>query len=76
MGRKSCFALDNLWDGLGAIILDNHHLKYLFVESNDVILITTRKPGYDPVFPHKHFSDPENLATPVEPANIEINRDK
>ena len=30
MGRKSLYALDNLWDGLGAIIIDNHHLKYLF----------------------------------------------
>jgi hypothetical protein len=29
-GRKSLFALDNLWDGLGAIVIENHHIKYLF----------------------------------------------
>jgi len=26
--RKGIFALDNLWDGLGAIVVDNPHIKY------------------------------------------------
>ena len=30
MGRKSLFSLDNLWDGLGAIIIDNPQIRYLF----------------------------------------------
>ncbi|NLA48238.1 MAG: GNAT family N-acetyltransferase, partial [Bacteroidales bacterium] len=29
-GRKSLFALDNLWDGLGALIIEHNHIKYLF----------------------------------------------
>ena len=28
MGRKSLYALDNIWDGLGALFLENHHLHY------------------------------------------------
>lgn len=28
MGRKSLFALDNLWDGLGALTVDNPEIKY------------------------------------------------
>ena len=29
MGSRSIFALDNLWDGLGAIIYQNAHVHYL-----------------------------------------------
>ena len=29
MGSRSLFALDNLWDGLGAIIHQNSHIRYL-----------------------------------------------
>jgi hypothetical protein len=71
-GRKSLFALDNLWDGLGAIILDNHHLKYLFGK-------VTMYPHFNPFarkmilyFLKKHFNDPDDLVTPKEPAKIDI----
>jgi hypothetical protein len=30
VGRKSLFALDNLWDGIGALIVDKPQVKYLF----------------------------------------------
>lgn len=29
-GRKSLFALDNLWDGIGALTVDNHDVRYHF----------------------------------------------
>ncbi len=29
-GRKTLFALDNLWDGLGALIVNNPNVKYFF----------------------------------------------
>lgn len=73
MGRKSLYALDNLWDGLGAIILDNHHLKYLFGK-------VTMYPHFNPrartmilYFLKKHFNDPDRLIIPKEPANIDLN---
>jgi hypothetical protein len=76
MGRKSLFALDNLWDGLGAIIIDNHHLKYLFGK-------VTMYPHFNPkarnmilYFLKRHFRDPDNLVTPIDPANIDIHYDE
>ena len=30
MGRKSVFALDNLWDGLGALTVDHPEIEYFF----------------------------------------------
>jgi len=29
-GRKALFALDNLWDGLGALVIENPQIKYYF----------------------------------------------
>jgi hypothetical protein len=76
MGRKSLFALDNLWDGLGAIILDNHHLKYLFGK-------VTMYPHFNPkarnmilYFLKKHFNDPDKLVVPRDPANIDLHVDE
>ncbi len=76
MGRKSLFALDNLWDGLGAIIIDNHHLKYLFGK-------VTMYPHFNPkarnmilYFLKRHFNDPDKLVVPKDPANIDIHYDE
>jgi hypothetical protein len=76
MGRKSLFALDNLWDGLGALMLDNHHLKFLFGK-------VTMYPHFNPkarnmilYFLNKHFHDPDRLVIPKDPANIEISSDE
>ena len=55
MGRKSLFALDNLWDGLGAIILDNHHLKYPFRKGDHVSSFQPEGKEYDTLFPEKTF---------------------
>jgi len=75
-GRKSLFALDNLWDGLGALFLDNHHIKYLFGK-------VTMYPHFDQkarnmilYFLRKHFDDPDNMVTPIVPANIDLHEDE
>lgn len=63
---NSIYALDNLWDGLGALVLKYPQIKYLFgkvtmypeygAECRDMIL----------GFMHKHFPDRDNLVTPIE----------
>jgi hypothetical protein len=75
-GRKSLFALDNLWDGLGALFLDNHHIKYLFGK-------VTMYPHFDQIarsmilyFLKRHFADPDNMVTPTEPANIDLHEEE
>jgi hypothetical protein len=68
--RRGMFALDNLWDGLGALIIENPEIKYLFGK-------VTMYPDYDPLardmilfFMHKYFPDPENLIKPRKPLKI------
>lgn len=63
----SIYALDNLWDGLGALTVKYPQIKYLFGK-------VTMYPNYGSEcrdlllgFMHKHFPDPEGLVTPIEP---------
>lgn len=76
MGRKSLFALDNLWDGLGAIILDNHHLKYLFGKVTMYPHFNQKARNMILYFLKKHFDDPDSMVLPLEPADIDIHEDE
>lgn len=76
MGRKSLYALDNLWDGLGAIILDNHHLKYLFGKVTMYPHFNQRARNMILYFLKKHFDDPEGLVVPLDPAELNIKSDE
>lgn len=76
MGRKSLYALDNLWDGLGAIILDNHHLKYLFGKVTMYPHFNQKARNMILYFLRRHFNDPEDLVVPIDPANIDINEEE
>lgn len=76
MGRKSLYALDNLWDGLGAIILDNHHLKYLFGKVTMYTHFNQRARNMILYFLKRHFGDPDHLITPLEPAEIDLHEDE
>jgi hypothetical protein len=59
--RKGVFSLDNLWDGLGALIVDNPDVKY-FYGSVSLYLHYDRK-ARDLLlhFLYKYFEDKENL---------------
>ena len=71
MGAKSLFALDNLWDGLGALTVIMPNLRYFFGkmtmypsyirEGRDMILFFLRK----------YFDDKENLVVPMKPLKLE-----
>lgn len=68
--RKGIFSLDNLWDGLGAIVIDNPEVEYFFgkvtmythfnVQARDMIL----------AFMHHYFPDNEKLVSPIRPVTI------
>ena len=75
-GRKSLFALDNLWDGLGAILIDNHHLRYLFGKVTMYTHFNQKARDMILYFLRRHFSDPDRLAVPVEPAQIDIHEEE
>lgn len=66
-GPKAIYALDNLWDGLGALTVVYPQIKYLFGK-------VTMYPQYNREcrdmilgFMHKHFPDPDNLVIPIDP---------
>ncbi len=71
--RKGIFALDNLWDGLGALVVNHPEIKYFFgkvtmyrhfnVEARNMILY----------FLDKYFNDKDKLATPL--TSLETNTD-
>lgn len=72
MGAKSLFALDNLWDGLGALTVLNPEMRYFYGK-------VTMYKDYDRhvrnlilYFLSQHFPDPEQLVTPTEPLPIEV----
>jgi hypothetical protein len=75
-GRKSLFALDNLWDGLGAIVIDNHHIKYLFGKVTMYPHFNQRARNMILYFLKRHFRDHDNLVIPIEPADINIHADE
>ena len=64
--RKGVFSLDNLWDGLGAVVMLNSDIEYLFGkvtmyphyhrEARDILLY----------FMHHYFPDHDNLIRPYD----------
>ena len=71
MGAKSLFALDNLWDGLGALTVIRPDIKYLFGKM--AMYPSYVRKGRDMIlyFLKKHFNDPDNLIIPMKPLKIE-----
>jgi hypothetical protein len=64
---KGIYAMDNLWDGLGAVWLKHPHIKYFF---GKVTMYTTYdKEARDLIlfFLKKYFPDRDNLVLPFEP---------
>ncbi|MBR2773320.1 MAG: hemolysin, partial [Bacteroidales bacterium] len=68
---KSIFALDNLWDGLGALTVLNPNVKYFFGKMTMYPSYIRRGRDMILYFLKKHFDDKENLITPMKPLKIE-----
>ena len=71
MGSKSLFALDNLWDGLGALTVVIPDVKYLFGKVTMYPSYLTRARDMILYFLKKHFPDNDRLVEPVSPLKIE-----
>lgn len=73
--RKGLFALDNIWDGLGALIRYNQDIRYFFGK-------VTMYPNYNTDcrdfllhFMHHYFPDNENLMRPFHPLQQNYDRE-
>lgn len=72
--RRNLFALDNLWDGLGSLIIDNPSIKYFFgkvtmyrhynKEARNMILF----------FLNTYFGNYEHLIHLINPLNLEMDK--
>lgn len=73
MGAKSLFALDNLWDGLGAITVIRPNIRYYFGKMT--MYPSYIRKGRDMIlyFLKKYFDDKEKLIIPLKPLIIETN---
>jgi len=72
--RKGLYALDNVWDGLGAITVNNPDIQYFFGK-------VTMYPSYNREardfllhFLHHYFPDNENLIVPIHPLKIDVSK--
>lgn len=71
VNTKSIFALDNLWDGLGALTVLNPHLRYFFGKMTMYPSYIRRGRDMILYFLKKHFDDKDNLIVPMKPLKIE-----
>ncbi len=71
MGAKSLFALDNLWDGLGALTVIKPNVKYFFGKMT--MYPSYIRKGRDMIlfFLKKYFDDKEKLILPMKPLKID-----
>ena len=71
MGAKSLFALDNLWDGLGALTVIKPTVRYFFGKMT--MYPSYIRKGRDMIlyFLKKHFDDKDRLIIPMKPLEIE-----
>ena len=70
-GAKGLFALDNLWDGLGALTVVMPNVKYFF--GKVTMYPSYVRKGRDMIlyFLRKHFADKDELITPMKPLLLE-----
>ena len=71
--RKGIFSLDNLWDGLGAIVIDNPSQKHFYGKVTMYTDFNVQARDYILSFLKHYFPDSENLVTPIHGVNIETN---
>jgi len=75
-GGKGLYALDNLWDGLGALIVLNPHIKYFFGKVTMYRTYNVNARNMLLYFFDKYFHDDEELITSIHPIDVDIKKDE
>ncbi len=75
-GSKGLFALDNLWDGLGALTVVMPNVRYFF--GKVTMYPSYHRQGRDMIlhFLKKHFGDKDALILPTKPLIIESDEEE
>jgi hypothetical protein len=74
--RRSIFALDNLWDGLGAIVVENPDMHYFFGKVTMYTHYNQEARNILLYFIQKQFPDKENLLKLVDPLPLDIDYER
>ena len=70
--RKSIFALDNLWDGLGAIVVENPDMHYFFGKVTMYTHYQKDARNLLLYFLQKHFPDKDKLLQLIDPLPLDL----
>lgn len=73
--RKGLFALDNIWDGLGAIVKTNPGIRYFFGKVTMYPSYNTEARDFLLHFMHYYFPDNDNLIRPFQPLQQNYDRE-
>lgn len=73
---KGIYALDNLWDGLGALIVLNPDMKYFFGKVTMYGDYNREARNMLIYFLRMYFPDNENLVEPIYPIELDIDNEK
>jgi len=74
-GAKALYALDNLWDGLGALTVEHSEMKYFFGKVTMYTHFNIEARNYILTYLRKYFNDHEELVIPKEEYIIKIDFD-
>lgn len=75
-GKKALFALDNLWDGLGALVVEHPQIHHFFGKVTMYPHFNQEARNMIIYFLKTHFPDNKNMVTPRKPLNLQINEEK
>lgn len=75
LSRKGIFALDNLWDGLGALVVKHPEIKYFFGKVTMYPHFQKDARNMILYFLQKEFADDHNLMELIEPMHLGIDYD-
>lgn len=75
-GRKGLYALDNLWDGLGALLVEYPDTRYFFGKVTMYPHFNRQARDMILYFFQRHFSDKDRLVYPVEPLDIQTSEEQ
>lgn len=75
-GTKGLFALDNLWDGLGALTVDYPQVKYFFGKVTMYPTYPAEGRNMILYFLNKHFPDRDRLVWPTRPLDTDTDLEK
>ncbi|MCH2045355.1 MAG: GNAT family N-acetyltransferase [Saprospiraceae bacterium] len=70
--KKSLYSLDNLWDGLGALIAEDDQIRYYFGKVTMYPRFNVQARDFILHFIRTYFPDNENLMTPICSVNNQV----